>query len=729
MGAFIGGTDKVSKQYGQFIRPKYMTDKEMREEFKHSIHLFTKDSKMEKMNRLIQINNLYKHSHIDRHFNMLNMIETLKSGLTESSISYYILSQNIRFRLEKGGKVFILPFIKFIFNYNYFVSMYLLGIQPTEDHIWNPPLFTNGAIMTDIFDRLIRDASAAKCNHAEICDQLGELKYYFNLICYKCGDRLGLSMSNNELLELARRNPEIDEMFRCNFKYPKDAQPDEIEQIRRDKTAMMLKIMSKEADLSISNYARNGLINAGQLTEYAIQQGFKPGLRGETLPLLNMTNIIMGINDIDAYVIDAIGGRKAEIEKDVIQEVISLERAALMSTSRIRTVDNNPKHFCHSRNYRIRYIDSMKTLEGLDGRVVSLTDPNKTDNPEFIIIDADAGDKYNLIGKTIYMKTPLTCAHPLRSKGVICAACYGVKLARMNSTIHIGRLSAFHGTHRFAQNQMSAKHMLTTHTVRIQASDNFDKYFQFGNTTISFNPYIKDMIDRHEWHNIDDEISNYYLVFDPAHVDKTISGSGTFFNSRISDIGIIDSRKMDINNIDMDRVEKVTFSSTLMLFLDPEIEVIFEDYKRTNEVVIIPFVDLRGIDFLFSYLYLNNEMASPIREIRRMIVTGNGVKSAENNFNKFLDMLIPLYHKGNVYLPEIHIEMLTSGMIIPPDGKSSINWEDEEAEYELTTIYDSNLKSPSVVTSLQFSKVSAQVMKGINKTYEKDAVSDYDYFL
>ena len=108
-----------------------------------------------------------------------------------------------------------------------------------------------------------------------------------------------------------------------------------------------------------------------------------------------------------------------------------------------------------------------------------------------MVADGVVGDKHNsnteLIGKTIYMKTPITCTHPRRHEGYICSACYGKLMASLNCDIHIGKIAAAESADEIEQKLLSAKHALQTDTIRVEFDEIFYQYFELGNGQIGLN--------------------------------------------------------------------------------------------------------------------------------------------------------------------------------------------------------------------------------------------------
>src|SRR5699024_8544017 len=124
---------------------------------------------------------------------------------------------------------------------------------------------------------------------------------------------------------------------------------------------------------------------------------------------------------------------------------------------------------------------------------------------KYFIIDPNNVD---LIGKLLYIKTPISCTHPRRKEGYICSACYGKMLANMNRDIHIGRIAGMNLADDMEQTLLSAKHALATDTNDIEFDKEFNTYFTTYSCQIFFN---QEMIDSSAEGT--DEFNHLYLEF------------------------------------------------------------------------------------------------------------------------------------------------------------------------------------------------------------------------
>lgn len=702
-------SDRQERPKSIFMEP-LVPMKTRKKRAKHPIFIYSARREDADLERLNQIVNIYEHTLDDYIVNSLKIVKHFKRSYGDQALSYFTLGQTIRFRVYEGQTPIDLSLFKFFINYTALLIPMLMGADMHNWHPFNPPRFTTKAWVAMI-NKLIRMSRPFGTVH-----QIDELIEWTKFLCNQyveiAGDRFGLSISNNEFLEVAARSKDAYESMTCTFKIPKNISPGELEDIARNRTSHLLNTISEQSDLSISTFTKNGLFNPGQFREFAVHEGHKPDLYGNTIPFTSNTNIIMGLNDIKAFVVDGTGGRKAETLKLNVSDAGALERAMCMLLSGIRYVDTGWE--CDSQHFRIKTIDSLETLNKLEGRVGTL-DP-KSD--EYFILDPEDD---GLIGQTVYLKTPITCTHPHRQDGVICSACYGKLMAHMNCDIHVGRLAALNSADDMEQTLLSAKHALSTNTNDVEFDTMFSTYFDAESCQIFFNESIVTA-------SADDpeEFSHLYLEFHLGSMIKRQDGEGRNFDRMIPDIVIYDDR-------DDSRII-IQEKNGIPIFLSPEFNEFFLDAAKHTDIkgtVRVPFTDLidQGkilCDILFEYQYKNQELAGALLELEGILNNGSLIRQFRN-YDECLRRIIPLFVRGGIHLPELQFELLVAMLIYRPDG-GPVDWTLENPEYQFCSIDKSIQNNPSLTTSVLYHESSRQ-LAGAYGFYEKSKPSDYDWFL
>lgn len=711
---YVPEQDPFSEDYRGMHVQKFRTEKQRAKGWTHNIFLFTPQhaDDLDFYNtKLCQIVNVYEHTLEDFEFNSKKIIAHYKDSYGNMGLGMFTVGQSISFRVYKGQKEpFQLPLFRFFVNYTMLILPIVCKCDMTKWIPWEPHRWTSDGWVEQM-DRYI-EMARPKANMRFICECLELSKYLMNLWVARAGDRLALSISNNEFISVMQRDERARRIITCKFEYPEGISPTELEELASSKTTELMNIISEQTDLAISVYTLNGLFNKNQFQEFAAHITQKPDLNGNTIPYTYPTNIMMGITDLRAFSVDAHGGRKAEIMKLLVSDAGTLMRSLMMMTI-IKHVDIN--YECNSRHFRKRLISRATDLKKLEGRVYTF-DP---DSDVFYILDPH--DR-SLIGKTIYMKTVITCCHPRRKEGYVCAACYGMLMARVNCDVDIGRLAAAESSDEIEQKLLSAKHALKTNTIPICFTENFNRYFELGRGSISMN---RDMIE--ESMDPDSDFQHLSFEFYPKTMGKHQDGESRHYDRSFKEIVIYDDR-------DDSRIE-VSDTNGTTLYLSPEFNndqfLPAMQYRDSKNVVRIPFSDIIDTgkvvtQVLFEFSYKNNEIAHPLMEIEDIMFNNDKINEFRD-YDECLNALIPRFERGGVHIPDYQTEMLIAQMITKPNG-GMVNWNEPNPEYVFNSITKAIRRNPSALTSVTYRDSGLQIA-GAYDTYEKSAPSDYAYFI
>lgn len=711
---------------GRFFDPVTMWSKKaMKKQHRHPIFIYSpaaEESDKRLFKHLNQIVNIYDHDIPDFVINSYKIIDHCAKYYGKTSIGMYTLGQSIRFRVVPKQEPFEISLGAFFINYTMIILPMVLGADMSN---WTP----------FVPARLTTQRWVAKMDeYIEMCRPLGNMraideclewtKHLTNQYIRKVGDKIGMTFDNRMIIELMNRSNEVRRTITCDFDIPDNCEPKELESITTNRTNDLFKFIERQDDLPISTCVRNGLINKIQGREFFVHISHKPDLYGNTIPYTYPTNNIMGTKDVRAHVTDARGGLKAEILKLNVSDAGAMERSLSMMMSQLRYVDTDWE--CDSKHFRTRHIESVENLGKLDGRVATL-DP---DSDEYFIITPKSVD---LIGKTIYMKTPITCTHPRRSEGYICSACYGKLMANLNCDVHIGRLAALNSADDIEQQLLSAKHALNTNTAEMVFSESFDTYFETNDCTIGFND---DIIDMSISSDIDPNNDFNYLYFEfyLNLMKKHHDGEGRPHDRSVQEIVVYNSKT------DNRTIIKEEYNTDIYLTSDFVINHFLPAYQQIDDssnnafkkaVVRIPFSDI--IDHgevicpaMFEYEHVNHELAEAILTLTDIMGKGSRINSFAD-YDECLDTLIPLFEKGGIHIPEVQCEMLISQMIYTPDRKP-VDWTEPDPDYQFFSIDKSIQNINSVLTSLLYRETSFQI-EGRYRTYQKTGTSAYDWFL
>lgn len=699
-------TEKRERQWKKHAHKIYL----------HSPKIWDNENKAEHV--LHQVVNIYQHSLDDIEFNSMRIIDHFQRYYGDTSLWPYTLGQSIAFRMVPDGQVFYLSLYRFLVNYSMLAIPLGCGADMSAWTPWVPHKLTP-AMWEERINQYIRQVRG-NVNMRRLNECISLAKYVMIMFCFKAGDRIGLSIDNVEFIKVMNRSQEAKESITCTFDIPKNINPTDLESLTMGRTKSLLNIIGEQTDLAISVYAKNGLFNPAQFREYAVHMTHKPHLDGTTIPYTYPTNIIMGIKDTRAAMVDAYGARKAEITKLNVSDAGTLERALMMLMSPVREVDVDPEHDCTSQHFRKRYISSVADLDKVEGRVICLNPEAPVEKQDYWIIDTTDID---LVGKTVFMKTPITCTHPRRKEGVICSACYGKLMASLNDDIHIGRVAAADSADEIEQKLLSAKHALMTDTNRVEFGDVFYQFFQLGNGQIMLSQELVDASATLR----DSDVDHLYLEFYPNSMKKCLDGESRRYDRQFPEIVIYDDR--DDSHIN------IAEENGAPLYLSPEFNnsnfLSKLHYWNGKDPIRVPFAELVDTGevqtaVLFEFTYKNNELASPLLKLESIMFNCETIQEF-TSFDECLDTLMPLFVKGGIHVPDYQTELLVSQLITDSDG-SRVDWTEEHPDYMFNSISKSIQRFDAALTSILYRESGAQI-GGAYGTYEKTGTSDYDPFL
>ena len=218
---------------------------------------------------------------------------------------------------------------------------------------------------------------------------------------------------------MANKNERYNEII--HTKVDENALPNEIEAQLNALMKEELEILKTEDNVLQPILRAKTGIKPKQLAEMSVNVGLKPDLSGNTIPIPINTNLLTGgLKNITNYYIDAIAGRKALIANcTVMGRSGFFAKKSMLSVSGINL--NHDEESCGTVN-PVKYEIKTKThLERLIGRMYRPLTSRK-----YSILQ---GNETQLIGQSIYVKSPITCACP---DNTVCSHCYGPLLYHTN---------------------------------------------------------------------------------------------------------------------------------------------------------------------------------------------------------------------------------------------------------------------------------------------------------
>ena len=195
------------------------------------------------------------------------------------------------------------------------------------------------------------------------------------------------------------------------------------------------KLLSETTESIKQSFVYKDIINSGargswdQVKQMIVARGYVSNFFGEIVPVPVKQSYLNGLSP-EEFFISAYGCRKGllDVAENTAQSGYLTRRLIYATTSAILGDEDD----CGTKRTLKIDVDNEKLAESLKYRYYYLEDPLLVDStPMFYVENAN-----EIMGKTIYLRSPITCENPK-----ICKKCYG-GLANINKTKYIGVIAA-----------------------------------------------------------------------------------------------------------------------------------------------------------------------------------------------------------------------------------------------------------------------------------------------
>lgn len=513
----------------------------------------------------------------------------------------------------------------------------------------------------------------------DITYNLSRISMDFNMI-------LGISINMRSFIDLAKRNERFNEII--NTKLPEDMQPAEIESFLDALMKEEIEILRTEDNCLRPMIEAHTGIKDKQLREFSINGGTKPDLYGNTIPIPINTNFLVGgLNTLENYAIDAMGGRKAAIMSKSMMGIsghFATTVVLVASSVKFSHVDD-----CGSIYPVPLHIRNISMLYKFVGRYYK---EDLHDNEYKIIRKADQ----HLIGKLIYLRSPMTCA----CKDGICKTCYG-KLYEINKDLESpGAFSAIKLTMPVSQDILSSKHLLSTTSTKIEFNEEFHKFFKISSNYVIIND------------DIEDKLKDYTLVIKDEDLIPISEYDENEFNHFVREFYIKDK------NGEMTFIEEINKND---LYIDKDV---FSHMKKSHGCREINLAKVRS-DKMFVIEIKNNELTKPLYDI--MDLLDKKKNEYRTNIPNTIIRMNELMIESKINLQSVHAEMILSALIRRKDNiLERPDFSSYGANnYDIITVKDALENHPSPIIGISFQYLKRQLTKR-PLTYMKGSDSVYD---
>lgn len=517
------------------------------------------------------------------------------------------------------------------------------------------------------------DFDAFRKSVADVLNRLSDISGQLNVLA-------GNTISLADFVELIATNETARHLFRPEIPY--GLQFNEIESLFSELGDKLMKFFTEHKNSELYPYCASGTgINKKQFTQMVGFVGLKPDMHGGVIPVVNTDNFLYGLTSLQNYYINCMGTRKALCTNfTYVRKSGYLTRKLSLAMVDVQV---NPDYLdCGTEHFVLYRIENKKKLNSIIGRHyydvdeggAKINDELKTITPFDI----------HLIGKTIGLRSPITC----KKENGICATCYGRALAEKNRHINCGLNAVYLITDILTQRLLSAKHLLSTNTSKINFGEDFMDAFTVNLDKIYFND-LTDSIIEFECPTSDDydESMDAYLI-------------------------------PKIWIVDPDSKRSVEYIPPVDLYLNPKVNL---DHDENEKIT----VSSRSFgDYVFEYVVKNNELTKSLENIISLIESAShlGITDYSEFVNTFDDLLI---ENGMGGIRSVHAELISSILIRNAETNEPLDFTKSMIdEYKIIRVSKAVMNGP-LSKSLAFERLNDQFSD--LSTYEKDEKSYFDY--
>lgn len=458
-------------------------------------------------------------------------------------------------------------------------------------------------------------------------------------------------------------------------------------------------------------------LNQKQYAEVTNGIGVKPDGRGGIFSEIVDASFIGGglTNPVD-YFIESSTSRIAQIEKHK-----NVSKSGVLA--RIMSINNTDTQLypddsfdCCAKNLIPVEIKTPDHLKHLNMRYYRLF-PNGQEK----CINYKT-DQF-LIGKTILLRSPITCASHAKGHGV-CRKCYGNLAYSVHDYtggfgINIGCIASELVTSKQTQKQLSAKHILKASIDKIEWSFGFYILFEMENTVVRLSSDLENPKD--------------YVIYidqDAIESDSEYEGSGDSDDETGEEkVSYSDN---DEYIIEFDVLKKstgetyhITTNGGEKLFITNEFAAIIRNRALpTDDKIAIPLSAVKE-NPLFTIKVRNNEISKVLIKLKNLF--NRSIEVRGKTVSELLQEIIDTDIEGDMGVSSVHYEVMLSNQVRDPDDVlSRPDWGTINPPYRILTLDEALTKNPSVTDSLSYQKITKSLYNPL--TYQKSAPSYMDYY-
>lgn len=527
-------------------------------------------------------------------------------------------------------------------------------------------------------------------------------------------------------IDLMNASPEYYGYIHCDLS---NVPIDQVKDVGLDITNKAIEIIKKSKDIMgyehclVNPFISHEGINVRQYKENNFNIGTKPDGNGSVYhDIINTSYITGGLNSMTNQIIDSGSSRVAQIiSKKNVGDSGKFARILGLNNTNI-FLHPDPNYDCHTQNFIMVTITDKKHLNLLIDRYYRFS-------PKGIEYKITKNDTH-LIGKTIYLRSPMTCASHALGGGV-CYKCYG-DLAYTNADISIGRYATELISSQTTQRRLSAKHLLETVIKHIIWCKEFSTYFDVDINTISLSEDLLKNIEALEgWRikinpenieseNEDDFFSHKYF----SNSNHDTQSEGEFYNEYVTSFYIVSPKGKEILITSIPESEE---DSETKIYISSDFADIIRDCMEENSMdedgnVYIPMARLEDMTIFFIKVE-NNDIGKNLDILNDLL----NKKNVTTSFTKdqIVQRLQDVIINSKIGCMSIHVEVLMANQIRSIDDILKMpDWLNPDEPYQLIPLNDALTDNPSIIISNLYQKLAKNFYYPLS--FKKIAPSIFD---
>ncbi len=629
---------------------------------------------------------------IDNYSGYFNgLLNIMRDGIEQEDVQ----ALKIGFILADGN------FVRFTltdawFNLIFWTFPIYIGEPVTVKHLVDTRAITKKYIK-DYFNMLIKnhtiDIDFITLNNL-IDETIYKLKFIDEFAMY-----LANTVNFRDTLDLMEKYPEFNASIHADLS---GVPIEDVKSVGMDYTYTQIKYIKENDHCLRDSFVSSEAISPKQFKEVSVNIGTKPDGRGGVFPyIINNSFMNGGVSDPESYVIDSSVGRTAQ----VLQKMnvgTSGAFARLLETNNLDTFFNTDQNYvCDTKNLIEVFIKDASWLSMYDKRYYRF-DP---DGPTYLL-DKDRDD--HLIGRTLYFRSPITCASYARGHG-ICRKCYG-DLYFINRDINPGKIAAELLSSVYTQMLLSAKHLLESSVIEMKWNPEFYDLFDVELNMISVTENI--------------DTTGMFMILDSSKFDSSEDDDDDTSDMMYAEY----TPSFDIVYPDGNRISFHTAEED-NIYLTQDLNKLLKSKKTKEEdgVYIVSLDHLKNIPVVFTVKIQNKELQRTLERSKHIIDREKDTSSFTKD--EIVKEFITANADGGINVSAVHLEVLLSNQMRDPDDILSFpKWHIRNAPYKILTLGSSLNNSPSITTTLEFQRIGKTLVSPLSSKKRKASVFDL-YFM